>query len=86
MMDMQDAEALASELTLSRKLLGNEHPTSLATARKLAAVYAMLGMYLQAEEVELSVLGSQKRLYGEAHDSTLDTNVRLTRLYLTQVH
>jgi tetratricopeptide (TPR) repeat protein len=77
-----EAEALGLQsLALARRLLGEEHPGTLASMGNLAMVYQARGNFAAAEPLMLQTLEIVKRVLGEEHPSTLATLTNIGTLY-----
>src|SRR5262249_4663779 len=64
---------LLAVLDTARRLLGPEHPDSLAARHQLARVLDKRGKHEQAETELTSVLDARRRVLGDDHPSTLAT-------------
>ncbi|KAJ7692899.1 P-loop containing nucleoside triphosphate hydrolase protein, partial [Mycena rosella] len=68
----KEAERLtASLLTMQKRLLGEEHPSTLTAMGNLASTYCALGQWKQAEELGVIVMERRNRLFGKEHPETL---------------
>jgi non-specific serine/threonine protein kinase/serine/threonine-protein kinase len=80
----KDAEPhLEKSLELRRRLLGPEHPDTLAAMHALADVYNDQGKYPQAEKLAGETLDLRRRVLGEDHRDTLATACLMGRVYLS---
>ncbi|MFB7216125.1 tetratricopeptide repeat protein, partial [Streptomyces sp. NPDC056255] len=68
-------------LTDYERLLGNEHPDTLASRANLAASYWQAGRTNDAIEIEEHVLTDYERLLGNEHPDTLTSRSNLAALY-----
>ena len=68
-------------LEVQKRILGNEHQGTLTTAANLAATYAELGQYTEAETLERQVLEVRKRALGNEHPDKLGTADNLAFAY-----
>jgi len=71
-------------LDLRHRILGEEHPDTLATMNELATLYRDQGKYPQAERLFTKVLEVRRRALGEEHPDTLATINDLAVLYRRQ--
>jgi tetratricopeptide (TPR) repeat protein/predicted Ser/Thr protein kinase len=71
-------------LDLRRRLLGEEHPDTLASMNELAGIYRDQGKYEQAEPRFIKVLEMRRRVMGTQHLDTLRTMNDLAELYQGQ--
>jgi tetratricopeptide (TPR) repeat protein len=68
------AEALFRKvLSVQRRVLGPEHPTTLSTTCELALTLKIQGRLLKAESMYREVLGIERRVLGPEHPDTLTT-------------
>ena len=75
-----EAEALGREvLGALKRVLGAEHPDTLATEGNLAVSLRGQGKYAEAEALGREVLGVRKRVLGAEHPDTLRTESNLAR-------
>jgi hypothetical protein len=58
-------------LGVPKRVLGEEHPATLASASNLARSLSGQGTHAEAEAMKLKVLGARKRVLGEEHPGTL---------------
>ncbi|MFT4543235.1 MAG: serine/threonine protein kinase/tetratricopeptide (TPR) repeat protein [Planctomycetota bacterium] len=81
----QEAEAhLPIALEIMNRVLGTEHPDTLASMGNLANLYQEQGRYAETEALHLQTLEFQKRVLGEEHPNTLLTMGNLATLYRNQ--
>jgi tetratricopeptide (TPR) repeat protein len=66
------------------KLLGNEHPNTLATMSNLASIYGGQGKLQDAADLQKRVLDATKRTKGTEHPNTLTSMNNLAMTYLDQ--
>ena len=79
------AEPLLDErLEVSRRVLGEEHPDTLASMNNLAVLYLDQGKYAEAEPLLVKALEVGRRVLGEEHPDTLVSMNNLAVLYLDQ--
>jgi serine/threonine protein kinase/Flp pilus assembly protein TadD len=80
-----EAERLLEEtLRQRRRILGNDHPDTLASMNSVANLYADQGRYDAAESLYLENLEARNRTLGSDHPSTLKTMNNLAILYKQQ--
>jgi hypothetical protein len=58
-------------LARRRRVLGEDHPDTLASANNLAAAFRALGENQAARELDQDTLARSRRVLGENHPSTL---------------
>lgn len=75
--------ALTEAYQLRTKLLGKQHPDTLATQSDLGTLYANRGRYQQAQKLLEATLASETKLLGAEHENVLETQLNLGNLYLT---
>ena len=66
---------------LRRRVLGEEHPDTLASMQSLANLYSNQARYTEAEPLMLQTIDISKRVRGEEHRSTLVSMSNLAQLY-----
>jgi len=69
-----------------RSALGPEHPTTLASANNLAAVYERTGRLDEAEELQKTVLDAKRRVLGPNHPETLSSMHNLALINTARGH
>ncbi|KAJ7714752.1 P-loop containing nucleoside triphosphate hydrolase protein [Mycena metata] len=68
----KEAERLTvSLLKMQKRLLGEEHPSTLTAMGNLASTYCALGSWKEAEELGVIVMERRKQLFGPEHPETL---------------
>ena len=67
-----------------KRVLGEEHPSTLTTMRNLASTYRKQGRSKEAEELEVKVMETRKRVLGEEHPHTLTSMGNLASTYRNQ--
>ncbi|KAJ6452195.1 P-loop containing nucleoside triphosphate hydrolase protein [Mycena sanguinolenta] len=81
----KDAEALQVVVMEKRKrVLGEEHPSTLTSMANLAATYRSQGHWKDAEVLEVVVMEKRKQVLGEEHPHTLNTMGNLAVTYQNQ--
>ena len=66
------AEELEAQVMETRtRVLGQEHPDTLASMDNLASTYRDQGRWKEAEELEVQVMETRKRVLGQEHPDTL---------------
>ena len=61
----------------SLRVLGAEHPSTLASMANLASTYRNQGRWKEAEELDVQVMETRKRVLGAEHPSTLTSMANL---------
>ena len=56
---------------MEKRVLGAEHPDTLAAARNLVSSLSRQGKHAEAEEMQRAVLAVRKRVLGAEHPDTL---------------
>ncbi len=80
---LDDSEtALTAAYQLRTRMLGEQHPDTLATQSDLGALYADRGRYQQARSLLEATLASEIKLLGNEHENALETQLALANLYL----
>jgi tetratricopeptide (TPR) repeat protein len=81
----KEAERLWVEVQQRRKrVLGEEHPSTLAIMSNLASTYWNQGRWKEAEGLQVQVLQTRKRVLGEEHPDTLTIMSNLASTYWKQ--
>jgi tetratricopeptide repeat protein len=75
---------LTKILGVRRRILGEEHPDTLAATMNLTSIYQFEGRYANAEALLTGVLEVQRRVLGEERPDTLTTISNLGGLYRLQ--
>ena len=79
------SEPLFTEaLEVQRRVLGEQHPSTLETMGNLALLYYSEGKYAQSEPLSIRVLDLRRRVLGEEHPNTLLSMNNLALLYYDQ--
>ena len=71
-------------MEVMHRVLGEEHPDTLASMANLAYTYFQQGRWKEAEELELRVLEVRRRVLGEEHPDSLTSMVNLAITYWRQ--
>jgi tetratricopeptide (TPR) repeat protein len=80
-----EAESLTQEaLRIRERVLGGEHPDTLASVNNLAGLYESQGQYDEAEPMYQRVLAASERVLGPEHPDTLTSVNNLGYLYESQ--
>jgi hypothetical protein len=80
-----EAEQMQRELLdLQRRVLGPEHPNTLATMNNLANTLDDQGKHAEAEQMQCELLDVQRRVLGPEHPHTLATMNNLACSFLSQ--
>jgi len=83
--DWNKAEQLFVEvMKMRKKLLGTEHPSTLASMANLASTYRNQGRWNEAERLEVQVMDMRKKLLGIEHPDTLASMANLASTYRNQ--
>jgi tetratricopeptide (TPR) repeat protein len=69
---------------VSERMLGVEHPDTLASVNNVAALYESQGRYTEAEPLYQRTLHDSERLLGPGHPSTIVSVNNLAQLYFSQ--
>ncbi|KAF2004693.1 FabD/lysophospholipase-like protein [Amniculicola lignicola CBS 123094] len=64
-------DAFAQVMEMEKKVLGEEHPGTLASISNLALTYINQGRWKEAEELGVRVIETRKRVLGKEHPGTL---------------
>ncbi len=75
---------LEQSVATRRRLLGEEHPDTLAAMSDLARLYGSMGRRAEAEKLDDRILETRRRLLGEENPKTLEAMAALAFLYRTQ--
>ncbi|KAF1944328.1 HET-domain-containing protein [Clathrospora elynae] len=80
-----EAEELQVQVMETRKrVLGVEHPSTLASMANLASTYRNQGRWKEAEELQAKELGICSRVLGEEHPDTLTSMANLASTFWNQ--
>ncbi len=74
---MDDGDDAEDEFDRRRRVLGDDHPHTLATATNLAADLRQLGEYEQARSLDRDTLTRRRRALGDDHPDILGTAASL---------
>ena len=81
----KEAERLLLQaMQTTKRVLGEEHPDTLAAMGNLAATYRNQGKWKEAEELQVYVMQTTKRVLGEEHPDTLSAMANLAATYRNQ--
>ena len=81
----RDAQPLLeTALQTRRRVVGQDHPDTLASANALANLYWYQGKYREAEPLYRDIVERRTRLLGADHPDTLRANYDLASLYVKQ--
>ena len=75
------ARSLEKSLDQRRRILGPEHPDTLASMHAMASVYFDAGKFAQAEQLAREALDRRRRVLGKNNRDTLATACLLGRVY-----
>ena len=64
-------------MEMSKRVLGDEHPSTLTSMANLASTYRNQGRWKEAEELFVQVLETKKRVLGKEHPDTLTSMANL---------
>jgi tetratricopeptide (TPR) repeat protein len=67
-----------------KRVLAEEHPSTLTSMANLASTYSNQGRWKEAEELEVQVMETSKRVLAEEHPSTLISMANLASTYRNQ--
>jgi hypothetical protein len=67
-----------------KRVLGRDHPDTLASMGNLASTYLSQRRWKEAEELEMQVIETRKKVLGEKHPDTLINISNLASTYLSQ--
>ena len=70
--------------TIQTRLLGAEHPDTLASMSNLALVLRSQGRYDEAEQMHRQILQSKRKTLGDRHPDTLMSMANLTKILFNQ--
>jgi hypothetical protein len=72
---------------MSKRVLGDDHPNTIATIANLASIYRDQGRGKEAEELGVQVVETSKKVLGDEHPDTLRgmNNLALTWMDLGRV-
>jgi eukaryotic-like serine/threonine-protein kinase len=80
-----EAEKLLQEnLQSSRRVLGPEHPSTLATLNNLGYAYAAQGRLRESEQLLRENLSAERGILGPDHPQTIETTFNLAGTYNRQ--
>ena len=83
--DLNNAEQLEVQvMDMRKKLLGAEHPDTLASMENLATTYSKQGRWNEAEQLQVQVMDMRKKLVGEEYPDTLTSMGNLANIYQKQ--
>ena len=67
-----------------RRVLGEEHPSTLTSMGNLASTYRNQGRWTEAEKLFVQVMETRKKKLGADHPSTLTSMANLASTYRNQ--
>jgi tetratricopeptide (TPR) repeat protein len=80
-----EAEELQVQVMQTMKrVLGDEHPSTLTSISNLALTYESQGRWKEAEELQVQVIQTTKRMLGDEHPDTLTSMNNLALTYNSQ--
>ncbi|KAH6866069.1 P-loop containing nucleoside triphosphate hydrolase protein, partial [Thelonectria olida] len=77
-------ELFVRVMELRKRVLGEEHPSTLTSMANLASTYRNQGRWKEAEALQVRVMETRKRVLGEEHPSTLTSMANLASTYWNQ--
>jgi uncharacterized protein involved in tolerance to divalent cations len=77
-------ESFTQILEVEKKVLGEEHPSTLTSMANLASTYSNQGRWKEAEELEVQVKNTSLKILGKEHPSTLTSMANLASTYRDQ--
>jgi hypothetical protein len=81
----KEAERLQGLVTrIHKRVLGEDHPSTLTSMLNLAYIYWSLGRQEEAEELEMQVMEMMKRVLGDDHPDTLTSMSNLALTFSSQ--
>jgi tetratricopeptide (TPR) repeat protein len=81
----EEAEELQVQVMQARKrVLGDEHPSTLTSMANLALTYWNQGRWAEAEVLQVQVMQTRKRVLSDEHPSTLTSMANLAATYSEQ--
>ena len=79
-------ELFVQMMQTSKRVLGDEHPSTLSSTANLASTYWNQGHWAKAEELFVQVMQTRKRVLGDEHPDTLTSMANLASTYRNQGH
>jgi hypothetical protein len=67
-----------------KRVLGEEHPSTLTSIANLASTYKNQGRWKEAEELDMQVMETSSRALGERHPDTLSSMASLASTFRNQ--
>src|SRR4051812_2272258 len=67
-----------------KRVLGQEHPSTLTSMANLASTYRNQGRWKEAEELDVKAMETRKRVLGQEHPDTLTSMANLAYTYKSQ--
>ena len=81
----EEAEELQMQVLQTRKrVLSDEHPSTLTSMNNLALTYSNQGRWKEAEELQAQVMETSKRVLSDEHPHTLTSMANLAATYSNQ--
>ena len=71
-------------MEMSKRVLGEEHPDTLARIANLALTFSHQGRWKEAEELQVMVMEMSKRVLGKEHPDTLARIANLALIFSHQ--
>ncbi|KAK5987003.1 Nephrocystin-3-like protein [Cladobotryum mycophilum] len=83
--EWKEAEDLGIQvMDIRKRVLGEEHPSTLTSMANLASTYSNQGRWKEAEDLGIQVMEISKRVLGEEHPYTLTIMANLALTYSNQ--
>jgi tetratricopeptide (TPR) repeat protein len=81
----EEAEELQMQvMQTSKRVLTDEHPSTLTSMNNLASTYSNQGRWKEAEELQVQVMQTSKRVLTDEHPDTLTSMNNLASTYMNQ--
>jgi hypothetical protein len=68
-------------MEIRKRVLGPEHPDTLASMNNLAVIYWNQGRWSEVEELNVQIMEIRKRVLGPEHPDTLTSMNNLASIY-----
>jgi hypothetical protein len=80
----EEEELEVQVMQTTKRVLGDEHPSTLTSMNNLALTYRSQGRWKEAEELQVQVMQTRKRVLGDEHPDTLISMDNLASTYRDQ--
>ena len=77
-------ELFVQVMETSRRVLGQEHPSTLTSMASLASTYWKQGHWEESKELDVQVMETRKRVLGQEHPDTLSSMANLASTFWNQ--